>query len=355
MREEEVIAELQARLPKILPVGEVEWEFEKPNGAVLVNAIAKVRIKGLRIAMEMEILSRPNLASVRDAIERLRAKGRRAKVLPIIVAPALNAEARQICKQSAQAYLDLSGNAWIDFGPMLIEKEVPKNLFPHEARNRSPFADKASLVLRYLLDKRDHEGRVLEIAKGAHLSPGYASKLVRAAEKLNYLSIQSDGLCRLRNIREMLGDWSASYHWQKNELASYYVLPNRVGKLDQALRAALAGRADYALSLHGGNNAVEPYVLSDVWHIYAFGNELSSHLMRRLSLDPVGRDVGNVVLMKPYYRRSVLYGARDIQGFRVVSDLQLYLDLRHYPVRGQEAADAILLRRLLRAWKLKNA
>ena len=51
-------------------------------------------------------------------------------------------------------------------GSILIEKEVPKNLYPHEARNRSPFADKASLLLRYLLDKPDHAGRVLEIPYG---------------------------------------------------------------------------------------------------------------------------------------------------------------------------------------------
>lgn len=353
MREAEIVAELQARLPQILPVVGVRWELQKRNGEV--DAVAKARIKGLRVAMEMEILSRPNLASVRDAIERLRARHRRGIGLPIIVASALSAEAREICKQHGQAYIDLSGNAWIDVGPVLIEKEVPRNLYPHEAKNRSPFADRASLLLRYLLDKRDHEGRVLEISKGAKLSPGYVSKLVRAAEKLNYISIDSEGLCRLRNIREMLGDWSASYRWQKNELESFFVLPNRVGRLDQAMQAALAGRADYALSLHAGNNAVEPYVLSDIWHLYAFGNELSGHLIRALHLEPVEGDGGNVVLMKPYYRRSVLHGARDVQGFRVVSDLQLYLDLRHYPVRGFEAAEAILSKRLSRAWKLKNA
>ncbi len=350
MRELEIVAELRSRLPKIVPLEDLRWEPEKRND----DAVAKARIKGVRIALEFEILSRPNLASVRDAIDRMPVRRRGGKRLPILVAPALSAEARQLCKERGQAYLDLSGNVWIDFGPVLIEKEVSKNLFPHEAKNRSPFADKASLLLRYLLDKRDHAGRVLEIAEGAKLSPGYVSKLVRVAEKLNYLAIQSDGLCRLRNIREMLADWSASYRWQKNQFEPFFVLPGRIGDLGQALRKALAGRADYALSLHAGNNAVEPYAQSDVWHLYAEGNELAKDLQRRLHLEPVARDAGNVIIMQPYYRHSALYGVRDVNGFRVVSDLQLYLDLRHYHARGFEAAEAILLRRLARAWKLKN-
>jgi len=39
---------------------------------------------------------------------------------------------------------------------------------------------------------------------------------------------------------------------------------------------------------------------------------------------------------------GVFYGAKEIDGVRVVSDVQLYVDLLNYPARGEEAAQAVL-------------
>jgi hypothetical protein len=54
------------------------------------------------------------------------------------------------------------------------------------------------------------------------------------------------------------------------------------------------------------------------------------------------RNGGNVHLIYPYYKRSVFHGARKIKGYNVVSNLQLYLDLFHFPARGREHADYLL-------------
>ena len=51
---------------------------------------------------------------------------------------------------------------------------------------------------------------------------------------------------------------------------------------------------------------------------------------------------GNVCFIKPYYKNSVFLHKQDIKGFSVVSDLQLYLDLYHFPQRGREHADYLL-------------
>lgn len=355
MREDEIIAELRKRLPEILPAEDVRWEPGKQVGQQQVDVMANIRLKGRRLVLGIGIKAQPNVASIRDAIGRLReSRGIHAAYVPLLVAPSLGAEARQLCKEQGQAYLDLSGNVWIDVGPILIEKEVPRSLYYHEARNRLPFADKASLLLRYLLDRSGHAGGVREIAAAAGLSPGYVSKVIRAAEKLNYISIDSRKRASLRNIREMLSDWSAFYNWQRNEVESFFMLPRPNERIDHALKHAMAGHLNCALSLHAGNNLVEPYAQSDVWHLYVGEQEASNRIKNALRLEPVARNAGNVVLMRPYYRESVFRGAREVKGFRVVSDLQLYLDLRHYPVRGLEAAEEIFSRRLAPAWGLKH-
>jgi hypothetical protein len=54
----------------------------------------------------------------------------------------------------------------------------------------------------------------------------------------------------------------------------------------------------------------------------------------------------NVVLMLPYYRHSVFYGRQKAKDLWVVSDIQLYLDLHNYPIRGLEQAEHLYEKRL---------
>jgi hypothetical protein len=49
-------------------------------------------------------------------------------------------------------------------------------------------------------------------------------------------------------------------------------------------------------------------------------------------------------LIEPYYGPAARYGAVSIDSVWIVSDVQLFLDLVHYPVRGPEAASALLRR-----------
>ncbi len=57
----------------------------------------------------------------------------------------------------------------------------------------------------------------------------------------------------------------------------------------------------------------------------------------QLKLEP-GKEGANLVIVRPYHRHSALFGSRQIRKWRVVSDIQLYLDLHRYPLRGEEQA-----------------
>jgi len=48
----------------------------------------------------------------------------------------------------------------------------------------------------------------------------------------------------------------------------------------------------------------------------------------------------------PYYRVSAFFGKRRLGGLWVASDVQLYLDLYDYPVRGREQAEHLYNRHL---------
>ena len=57
----------------------------------------------------------------------------------------------------------------------------------------------------------------------------------------------------------------------------------------------------------------------------------------------------NVTLLQPY-DDGVFYGLRNIGGTNVVSDIQLYLDLKAYKGRGEDAAQAIFEKRIKPKW-----
>ncbi|NCU33620.1 MAG: hypothetical protein EOM23_11980, partial [Candidatus Moranbacteria bacterium] len=48
---------------------------------------------------------------------------------------------------------------------------------------------------------------------------------------------------------------------------------------------------------------------------------------------------GNVHFIKPFYQESIFTDQQIIDGFAVVSNLQLFLDLYHFQSRGREHAE----------------
>ena len=71
------------------------------------------------------------------------------------------------------------------------------------------------------------------------------------------------------------------------------------------------------------------------------------HFIKELDLRSAAQGA-NLVLMLPYYKHSVFYDSIEINGLHVVSDIQLYLDLYSYPVRGREQAAYLFDKRLKR-------
>lgn len=366
MRELELLRNLREKLPVLLKEGKVKFDVWIPLSErrgtrgleAPPDAEAKFSIAGQRLHLVFEATVRPNMAILRDKVDLARLRARVRKAVPMIAAPYLTDDMRLLCEQAGVGYVDLSGNVRLVSGSVVIRKEAPRNLHPHEAKDRSPFADKASLVWRYLIDKTEPQG-VRAIAgaiasKGMPLDPGYVSRILRTAQERGYAALDKAGRGRLRNQEELLADWSAAYDWRRNDARGYFWLGSSDREITGPLSRLVPGKgpARYALTLHAGNNAVEPYVNGyNVLHLYAaLDSTIEETIRDGLNLRPVDVEAANVVILRPYYRDSVFFGARKLGRLWVVSDLQLYLDLRRFPIRGVEAADRILDRRLRKLW-----
>lgn len=69
---------------------------------------------------------------VRSAIKTLRSYmyGREEILTPVLLAPYLSADSRQICQENNIAFLDMEGNAQLQFGGVYIDHRMPGKPVP---------------------------------------------------------------------------------------------------------------------------------------------------------------------------------------------------------------------------------
>ena len=215
----------------------------------------------------------------------------------------------------------------------------------HSRPLRDPFADRASLLCRTLLANPGIEWTVRGLAETAGVSPMLSSDVVRQLGAAAIVATRPKGrklMVRLANAQALLEAWTSAYQWKRNAALRLGVpIPDDERFLSRL--GQLFGPRRWALTLLAGAARRIRYAPADRIHIYV---ECGSIAELRAIAEREGwpRDAaGRVVLMKPAYRTSVWHGIASIGDGRVpvVSDLQLILDLWHYPVRGRETAEQL--------------
>jgi len=325
------------------------------------------RDKGFDLAFELEgvgqrrrlyVEVKPRL--LRQDINAFLAQSKKVRrvdrgAVPLLLVPRLSHRSREALRRAGVNHADLRGVLFIrDLGLYVdLQAPEPESSWPslqslYRANRINPFADKASFVLRVLFDSPKRVWRITEASEQAHLTKGWVSLVATELVQRGYVERVDTGI-RLVNPVSVLKDWSAVYSWRRNRMESY-VAPFEYPELRSKVSTELGQlKCDWAFTLLAGADQVAGHVQHDQVHVYvapvAYG-EVRSALRESLYLEPVAQG-GNFHLLEPYYAKSAFYGRRSIGGINGVSDLQLYLDLVDYPVRGAEAA-AMLLRTRLR-------
>ena len=172
------------------------------------------------------------------------------------------------------------------------------------------------------------------------MSIGMAQGVLEAMAKKGYIERVKrgpDSYALLRNTQDLINDWVTEYRFEFNEAGTYYSPDkNILWKLKKYLKDK-----QYALTLHSGANLITSYVIFDQVHLYFGLDDWKNDLLelhQRLDLKELVRG-GNVHIIRPHYKKSVFYGVQTIKGYKVVSNLQLYLDLYNFSPRGQEHAE----------------
>lgn len=256
----------------------------------------------------------------------------------VFAAPFVSDTSRELCKEAGIGFLDLTGNCFMSFNNVYIERFG----FQKEAEKRelrSIFHEKASRVVRRLLTYPQHAWHVQELAKKAGVSTGLVSQVKSKLLDSELAERRGDMFVVTRPV-DLLKRWGEAYRFDKSEQAEYYSSKS-LADVDRQLSEYCQGAdIDYSFTLFAGAKAIGSQYVRIANRSHAYVLAPLESLARDLELKPVPSG-GNVVLIKPF-DADLLFGKRPINDAWIVSDIQLYLDFTAQKGRAQETAEFLL-------------
>ncbi|MBI4588570.1 MAG: hypothetical protein HY725_07000 [Candidatus Rokubacteria bacterium] len=339
MRKSEEIRRLAAqRLREIFPKAK-GWE-EIPDsqlGDQRADLVVKFQMGGQEHTFVLQVGGLGQPRQIREAITRLSEIRRDLpSAHPVAVAEYIGPQSASLLRRNGFGYLDLSGNCYLAFENVLIEKEGKRNLRPSTRPLKSLFAPRATRVVRVLLVEPQHTWRLEELAKAGEVSLGHAHNVVKRLEELAWVVRGEHQRIHLAKPADLLESWCESYSYRQNGIQAYFS-PERITRrlMAEIVHLAQVEGRRYAFTLHSGAALVAPHIRFPVIHCYLEG--ALDPFARLLGLRP-GEGEGNVYLLSPY-DQGVFYGRLEKGGLSVVSLPQLYADLYRYERRGREQAE----------------
>jgi hypothetical protein len=355
-------SELESHVAEIIPrlfasrgiVARVEPG--KPSGSGRPDFWCHLAVDGRDVRLAAEVKRRWSQA-ILDHIGRP-ARAARADAR-LLILPKLSPAVRSRLRQLRINHADLRGVLYLNAPGIRVDVDgdvaSPDAVLQRHPREINPFSKKASLVLRVLLAGPKEPMRVLELAQQAGVAAGWASEVSDALVQRGYAKSSAAGV-RLVDPVSALRDWSAAYNWKKNPRRNFVVpfdYEEIPGKLMKAFRAHAV---EWALTLLAGAQRRIGHVrYSAMMHVYVRQEHAAT--IRDALKDVYAEETageGGLAVLEPYYGGAAFFGAELANGNPVVSDVQLFLDLAHFPVRGPEAAEWLVRRRIAPALSLRK-
>ena len=301
-----------------------------------------------KIVFEVKSTGQPRFA--RMAVNQLREFiSNRGDLYGVFASTFISEDSQQICKDSGVGFLDLGGNCFLNFDNIYISVEGRRNPYPTTRPLKTIFNSKSSRALRVLLQNPGKSWFVKDLAIEAEISIGQASLIKNRLLEYEYIDTLKIGKkVKFKLIRweNLLGEWVKNYSYKKNIINNYYSLQD-VKMIENNIANYLnSKRNNYAFTLTSGASLIAPFLRYNRVFLYFQGSieKLAKDLdFKKVTSGP------NISIIQPY-DEGIFYNLQKIEGKKVISDIQLYLDLTSYKERGEEAANFLLDQRIRKKW-----
>jgi len=334
-RAEEALKNCLSKIP-FLRIEKTKKEADQNDVRPDLLITLRLPDRKMDLIVELKTSGQPRLA--RNAVNQLlRYRDKFPGAYGILVAPYISLRAAEICANSNIGYVDLAGNCRLSFGQVHIEQEGKPNPFSQKRELRSLYSPKAERVLRVLLNNPKKAWKTAELAKEASVSFGQVSNVKKLLNDREWIRTNTVGFA-LVEPKELLNEWTENYSFRRNRVEDYYSLKN-VAEIEADLaEASNSKRLVYALTGFSGAARLAPVVKYQ--RVFAYVEERDEKLADLLVLKRVTSGA-NLSLLYPY-DEGVFYGARALEGGKIASPVQIYLDVSSFRGRGEEAANQLL-------------
>lgn len=266
----------------------------------------------------------------------------------VLVSPYISERTADICEKNGVGYFDYAGNCWFVGHSIYLSERGNKNPRPESGIASTTIfersAEVSSLILRELFADINKIWRLKHLSETVNCSIGQVSKVMDFLIKNAWAEKSEEGY-HISEPELLLKEWSKTYG--KKTVPTYlcYSLDNPSileGKLSN-LRRDMG--IDYYLTGFSGGVRYAPVVRYNKVHVYIAPEDMPE-VFAYLGLKEV--DSGANVIVFSLENDSYKKDSRIIGEDMVVSPLQVYLDSMQIKGRGEEIAEAVLLKEILK-------
>ena len=137
---------------------------------------------------------------------------------PVFIAPYISDAGKKLCIQNGVGYIDLTGNVYLRFDSVFIERSG-KDIVRMEKRTlRSIFSPKSTRIVRALLIEPKRKWTLKELAEVCQVSIGQAYKVSSALQDKGYLLRDGDKLLKVEKSGDLLDALANNYDFSKNKI-----------------------------------------------------------------------------------------------------------------------------------------
>jgi hypothetical protein len=337
--EQKFNADFRELFPKLKDAAALLAAKNSSDSGRMVDITLRLRVGDKPKNLLCEVVSQRYPKQLREkGLQLLEISQQGKKGYPVIIAPYISDLGREICKKMGVGFLDLSGNAYLDFNSFYMEIEGKPNKFKYPSEPTGLFNPKAERILRFYLlkdsGKKESGNSYRNITKEVGVSLGQLSKVNKKLDEFGLWLEQPKDL-KIIDKTKLLDLWRDNYRSERNKGLTFYSIM-QVPQIEKELgEFCRTNKIQYALTLFSGANRLAPFTRYNFATSYFSGDV--DQLKKDLELKEVPTGA-NLQILVPY-DEGVYYKAQEIDFVKVANPIQIYLDLYNYAGRGREQAE----------------
>lgn len=306
------------------------------------DIICCIKVKSNDVCFKMCILKDAYPKNVENLLSSSNYEG-----YHVILAPYVTINTEKIIKKYSAGYMDYSGNCYINIESIYIHITGQKNTNIKKRGQKSIFQRSSvvsSKILRVMFEDINKTWKLKELSEQVGCSIGQVSKVKDFLLKQAWISQSSEGI-KIIEVEEILKSWASVYGCDSTLNEEYYSLEN-ISDIEHKLQLLKDEKGiDYYLTCFSGGVRYQPVVRYNKIHCYIDPQSISD-VIEYLNCKKVNNG-GNIIFMVPY-DECVLMNSKQINHSQVVSPIQIFLDCMNQKGRGEELANEVLLREIIK-------